>query len=104
MLQAVSKMKTNYREFGGSNSYLKTSKQLQAVAGKSSWFSEVNLTHFPFRETMYLLMSAFIRRGDCYNFSGIFVYYLAGMLGGFTGVTLYNTLRDTYLTRQLFKE
>jgi len=56
----------NDRAFDGSTSYLKTAKHLHAVAGKTSWFSEFTPTRFPFRETMYLLMSAFLRGGNCF--------------------------------------
>jgi len=85
-------MKINDRAFDGSTSYLETVKRLQAVAGKTSWFSEFSPTRFRFRETMYLLMSAFLKGGNCFYFSGTFIYYLAGILDAFKGVTLYITL------------
>ena len=96
-------IKINDRPFDGSTSYLKTVKHLQADAGKTSNFSEFIPTCFPFRETMYLLMSSFLWGGNCVYFSGTFIYYMAGISDAFNGVTLYMTLNDTYLTRLLFQ-
>jgi len=45
----------------------------------------------------------FLRGGNCFYFSGTFIYYIAGILNAFRGVNLYIALTDTYLTRLLFQ-
>ena len=97
-------MKINDIAFNGSTSYLATAKHLQKVPGKYiSWISEITPTCFPFRETLYLLMSAFLRGGNCFFLSGTFVSHVAGILDGYKGACLYITLTDTYLVRLLFQ-
>jgi len=97
-------MKINDTALNGSTSYLATTKHLQTVAGKNiSWFSEFTPTCFPFRETLYLLMSAFLRGGNCFFLSGTFVSHVAGILDGYRGACLYITVTDIYLVRLLFQ-
>ena len=98
------KMKINDTAFNGSTSYLATAKHLQTVSGNYiSWFSEITPTCFPFRETLYLLMSAFLRGGNCFFLSGTFVSHVAGILDGYKGACLYITLTDSYLVRLPFQ-
>ena len=104
VLQSGPKMKINDTAFNGSTSYLATAKHLQTVSGNYiSWFSEITPTCFPFRETLYLLMSAFLRGGNCFFLSGTFVFHVAGILGGFKCACLFITLTDTYFVRLLFQ-
>ena len=91
-------MKINYTAFNGSTSYLANAKRLQTVAGKNiSCFSVFTPRCFPFRETLYLLMSAILLGGNCFFISGTFVSNVAGILDGSSGACLYISL--THFTR-----
>jgi hypothetical protein len=95
-------MNINDTSLDGSTSYLGTVEYLQAVAGKISCFSEFTPTRFPFREIIYVLMSAFLRDGNCFYLSDS-IYYVAGVLDVFKCATLYIYLTDIYITRLRFQ-
>jgi len=81
-------MKPQDKEFDGSCSLFKTHQLLQYVAGNDIWLTQFKLISLDHINVIELLLKTLCALGICFDISGTFPAYMAGVFSSYFAVTL----------------